>query len=252
MIKSLILSFLKKNNLEIKKINSLPNLVEIDDDDKLLLNKILKSNLSMTSPERLTATLLATKYVCKSKIDGDIVECGVWRGGNSITALHALNKYKSNKSIWMYDTFSGMTMPTKYDIENETGKLAFNEYMANEAEDHNNWCYASIEDVEKNIRPYKKNIKVNFVKGDIVETLKYEKNLPKDISVLRLDTDWYESTKIELEILFPRVQKGGVILIDDYGHWGGCKKAVDEYFSNFETKIFLMPSDYTGRIAIKL
>ena len=161
----------------------------------------------MTSPERLTATLLATKYVCKSKIYGDIVECGVWRGGNSIVALHALNKYKSNKSTWMYDTFNGMTMPTKYDIENETGKLAFNEYMANKAEDHNNWCYASIEDVEKNISPYKKNIKVNFVKGDIVETLKHEKNLPKDISVLRLDTDWYESTKMELEILFPRAFK---------------------------------------------
>ena len=98
-----------------------------------------------------------------------------------------------------------------------------------------------------------KNISDNFkfIEGDILKTLLNKSNVPDKISVLRLDTDWYESTKIELEVLYPKLQKGGVILIDDYGHWGGCKKAVDEYFSKMQNKPLFIPSDYTGRVAVK-
>ena len=64
---------------------------------------------------------------------------------------------------------------------------------------------------------------MEFIKGDVLETLKDEKNLPKSISILRLDTDWYESTKIELEVLYPRVINNGFLIVDDYGHWEGQK-----------------------------
>ena len=252
MLKSLVLSFIKKFNLELKKINSIPNFIELDQDERALIKTILSKNLSMVSAERLISTLIAVKYVCNNHIRGDFVECGVWRGGNSIVALYILNKLKSKKKLWMYDTFAGMTEPTNNDFENHTGQLAINEFKLKSSENYNEWCYASIDDVKNNIKNYQKNIDVKFVKGDILQTLKINSNIPNDISVLRLDTDWYESTKLELEILFPRLQKGGVILIDDYGHWGGCKKAVDEYFSKSLSKPLFIPSDYTGRIAIKI
>ena len=252
MIKKLVQSILSQFSLELRKINSFPNYIELENDERILINKIINNNLSMTSTERLISTLIAVKYVCNSNIRGDFVECGVWRGGNSIVALHALNKLNSNKKLWMFDTFAGMTEPTQYDFDNHTGLKAINEYKSKISEDHNEWCYASIEDVKSNIKEYQKQIDIKFVKGDILKTLRTDANIPKSISVLRLDTDWYESTKLELEILYPKLQKGGVLLIDDYGHWGGCKKAVDEYFLNSINKPILIPSDYTGRIAIKI
>lgn len=90
---------------------------------------------------------------------------------------------------------------------------------------------------------------INFIIGPVEKSLLLEKNLPKKISVLRLDTDWYASTKIELEILYQRLVQGGVLIIDDYGHWQGCRKAVDEYF--FNKKKWLHVYDYTCRYLIK-
>ena len=107
----------------------------------------------------------------------------------------------------------------------------------------------SVDDVKKNIEPYKQNLTVNMIKGDIVETLKDNSNLPSSISVLRLDTDWYESTKVELEKLYPKLSSGGVLLIDDYGHFKGCRKAVDEYFK--DDLPYLHYVDYSCRVIIK-
>jgi hypothetical protein len=69
---------------------------------------------------------------------------------------------------------------------------------------------------------------------------------------LRLDTDWYKSTKTELEWLYPTLSNSGVLIIDDYGHWQGSRKAVDEYFANSEYKPLFNVVDYTGRSAIKI
>jgi len=252
IIKKIINKTFLSLGFEIKKINKMPNLLELEIDEKEIINFIIKNDLSMASPSRLIATLIATKYVCQSKIEGDFVECGVWRGGNSIIALQIINKLNENKNIWLYDTFEGMTKPTEYDYENTTGKKAIIEYNNNKRDDNSNWCYASLEDVKENINSFKFSSKINYIKGDISETLKDYKNIPEKISVLRLDTDWYESTKKELEMLYPKLSVGGVLIIDDYGHWGGCKKAVDEYFKKNVRKPLLIPSDYTGRISIKI
>jgi O-methyltransferase len=75
---------------------------------------------------------------------------------------------------------------------------------------------------------------------------------PECISLLRLDTDWYESTRHELIHLFSRISKGGVIIIDDYGHWKGAREAVDEYIRENNIKILLNRIDYTGRIGVKI
>jgi O-methyltransferase len=88
------------------------------------------------------------------------------------------------------------------------------------------------------------------IKGPVEKTLQIKKNLPKKISILRLDTDWYQSTKIELIKLFPLVEKKGIIIIDDYGYWKGARKAVDEYFKNKNLTMFKI--DFTGRLIIKI
>ena len=90
-----------------------------------------------------------------------------------------------------------------------------------------------------------------FVKGKVEQTLEDEKNIPKKISLLRLDTDFYESTKKEMEILYPRLQNKGVLIIDDYGHWKGSKKAVDDYFKNDLNFKFFHRIDYASRLYIK-
>lgn len=208
---------------------------------------------TMTSVSRLYATLSAVKYVVNNGIEGDIVECGVWRGGNSMVIAKTLyNLSESNRKIYLFDTFEGMTPPTSMDFDN-SGQTAQSQLdHAKREEGDNIWCIASIDDVRSNLfaTGYTQNL-IHFIKGDVAETLENNDNIPNIISLLRLDTDWYGSTKKELEILFPRLVKGGVCLIDDYGHWQGARKAVDEYLAQHKIFPLIHVTDYTGRIFIK-
>jgi predicted O-methyltransferase YrrM len=120
----------------------------------------------------------------------------------------------------------------------------------NEKWSSNVWAYASIDDVKTNFSNFGLlSTNVKFVEGDVLQTL--DQTIPDKISVLRLDTDWYESTKKEMETLYKKIVPHGVIMIDDYGHWGGSKKAVDEYFNENNNRPFLQYIDYTGRLGIK-
>ena len=195
---------------------------------------------SMTSVERISCLYDSLELIRKNQLPGDIVECGVWRGGNILGIIEYLNYHNINdKKVWLYDTFSGMTNPTDFDIDHDG-------YHANEVL-HNPIVRAvsSIDEVKNNLSSsnFDKN-KINFVIGDVLQTLKNEDNLPKEISLLRLDTDWYESTKFELDILYPLLKVNGILIVDDYGHWQGSKKAVDEYFLN--SSITIEKIDYTG------
>jgi hypothetical protein len=124
--------------------------------------------------------------------------------------------------------------------------------ISEKKEGNNIWCIASIEDVQENFSSvgYPSHL-VHYVKGDVEETLKMPENLPDQVALLRLDTDWYASTKKELDILFPRLVKGGVCLIDDYGHWEGARRAVDEYLMENELFPLMHVTDYTGRVFVK-
>ena len=102
--------------------------------------------------------------------------------------------------------------------------------------------------VKKNILRYSNINNIKFIEGEVEKTLLYEENLPKKISILRLDTDFYSSTKKELEILYPRLVSGGVCIIDDYGYWKGARQAVDEYFGDQK---WLHVVDQTCRYLIK-
>ena len=253
-------------NLKVSKIvNNNPNSIypiEATKRDKEIIDYILKPKdkrsapnkdaLSMVSVDRLWAVMQATRYIVKNNIEGDLVECGVWRGGCSLAIAMILDELKSNKKIYLFDTFAGMTEPGGNDknCDEVDAKIKF--FKSNKT-NYNSWCYASIEDVKNQFQKLNLTQKAVFIKGDILKTLKLKTNIPKKISLLRLDTDWYESTKYELKILFPILQKDGVLLIDDYGHWKGARKAVDEYSeeNEFFNKCLIWKTDFTGRSLIK-
>jgi len=216
-------------------------------DKELVILEEVKA-YTMTSPERIVSLVRAINYIEENDIEGCIVECGVWKGGSMMAALLALRE--KNRNIYLYDTFEGMSEPTNKDesYKNESAKEAYltkNEYWKRIE------CYSALDEVKNNIHNinYPKD-KINFIQGKVEETI--PEIIPEKIAVLRLDTDWYESTMHEMVHLFPKLVTGGVIIIDDYGHWKGCKKAVDEYISKNNIKLLLNRIDYTGRIGIKL
>lgn len=209
-------------------------------------------SFTLTSPERIHSLCAAVRYIVSNEIPGDIVECGVWKGGSIMAILLTLLELEqSNRHIHLFDTFEGMTKPSKEDVSIE-GKVALSVFKAGtESEADLTWVCSPIEEVKKAVYStgYPQD-KIHFVKGKVENTLPVA--APETISLLRLDTDWYESTLHELIHLFPRLCSGGVIIIDDYGHWQGARKATNEYIQENNIKIFLNRIDYTGRIAIKI
>lgn len=220
-----------------------PNQYLRDMDDEFIgLWEVVK-NYTMISPERGWALAEAVRYVSKANITGDIVECGVWKGGACLLASHILHSVepRTERLIWLYDTFKGMVEPGVNDRIASSGQ-------ALTERDVEGWWAVDITEVQSLMKksPLDEGL-FNFVVGAVGETL--EINVPQKIAILRLDTDWYESTMKELEILYPRLSKGGVLIVDDYGHFTGARKAVDEYFR--EQPVLLHRSDYTGRVVVK-
>tara|TARA_B100001063_G_scaffold247293_1_gene292273 strand:+ start:2142 stop:2927 length:786 start_codon:yes stop_codon:yes gene_type:complete len=246
----LLLSFENQKNIHIKNLlNNKTIIAEATASENLIMETSLK--YSMTPKVRMWALLQSIKYILNLKIEGDIVETGVFQGGNLILCQKLLDIYepKTNRKIFGYDTFEGMTEPTQND-RNIFGEDPKNFWKKSQKESHNDWCYASIEEVRRNfIKETNFNNSLKLIKGPVEETLAINKNLPNKISLLRLDTDWYQSSKKELEILYPKLVVGGVLIIDDYGHWQGVKKSVDEYFK--DQKIWLHYVDYGCRLLIK-
>lgn len=205
---------------------------------------------TMTSIERAYALYKATLYIIENKIAGDIVECGIWKGGSTMLSIYCLlENNETNRKVYLYDTFEGMSKPTAKDISFQ-GEAAGAIWYRRWRKGRSDWCYSSLEEVKRNLHavgyPQEKLI---FVKGKVEKTIPLV--IPERIALLRLDTDWYESTYHELKHLYPRLNRRGIIIIDDYGHWKGAREAVDKYFSEEKINIFMHRIDYTGRIGIK-
>lgn len=199
---------------------------------------------TMTSTERIHALVHAVRHVVRNRIAGDMVECGVWKGGSVMAmALTLLQLGERDRSLYLFDTFSGMTPPSDVDVDYQ-GQQA--QVILDAVR-----CEASQQEVENAVfsTGYDRE-KIHFVPGRVEETI--PAYAPESIALLRLDTDWYESTQHELVHLFPRLARGGVIIIDDYGHWRGARQAVDEYLAQHEIPLLLHRIDYTGRIGVKL
>ncbi|MEX0674552.1 MAG: TylF/MycF/NovP-related O-methyltransferase [Gaiellaceae bacterium] len=195
---------------------------------------------TMTSPERIYTIARACEHVNRARIPGAVVECGVWRGGSMGAAALTLLAENDLRELWLYDTFTGMTEPGELDVR-WSGESASAVYR-------DGWCAASLDDVQQTMRAtgYPDEL-VRYVVGPVEETIPAE--APETIALLRLDTDWYESTRHELGHLWPRLAAGGVLIIDDYGHWQGARRAVDEYFR--EHPVLLSRIDRTARLAVK-
>jgi O-methyltransferase len=205
-----------------------------------------------SSAERIVGLINAVKYLVANRIEGAFVECGVWRGGSMMAAMYALlNLGDTTREFYLYDTFEGMTPPTDRDVMFDGRKAAdILKAFPNVEGPGNYWCIASIEDVQRNVTAtgYPAD-KIRLIAGPVEQTLPAQ--APARIALLRLDTDWYESTKHELIHLYPRLVDHGVLIIDDYGHWRGAREAVDEFFGQMRFRPMLHRLDYTGRLVIK-
>ena len=196
---------------------------------------MLCKKYSMTSKTQLAFLIDAMAYIEFNKIPGAVVECGVWRGGSALLMAIKLEESGSKRELWLYDTFNGMTQPTSYD-KKIGGTVTAQQMLdkTSKSTTENIWAYATLEEVRENVLGNTSfaESRIKFIVGDVAQALLAE--TPRQIALLRLDTDWYESTKIELETLFKFVAPGGVVIIDDYGHWEGSKQATDEFLKTSE------------------
>jgi O-methyltransferase len=204
---------------------------------------------TMGSPSNILSLINAIRYITENNIKGDIVECGVWKGGSMMAAAETLihlNDY--SRKLYLYDTFEYFSQPGPMDISYR-GESGYDVLKQN-AGDGETWKAPEESTVLKNIMAtgYPADL-LKLIKGKVEDTI--PGTIPENISILRLDTDWYASTKHELEWLYPALTERGVLIIDDYGHWKGCKKAVDDYFEIMKIEPSFIIIDYSAKLFYK-
>ena len=219
---------------------------DYDDDLAATITRVRRH--TMTSHQRLAALIDGVEHVVRAEVPGAVVECGVWKGGSMMAAALTLARLgATDRELYLFDTFeAGMTEPTHEDEDS-----AYDGYSLRAMWNRRkNWIGVPVEEVRGGIAStgYPMD-RVHLVEGPVESTL--PDRAPERIALLRLDTDWYASTKHELEHLYPRLESGGLLVLDDYGHYAGARRAVDEYLAALEPTLFLHRIDYTGRIAVK-
>ncbi|CAN5367946.1 hypothetical protein BH11PSE9_BH11PSE9_34600 [soil metagenome] len=248
-MKQLIKSALARGGLELTTPadREAMALADLSAADRELIARV--SPFTMTSLERRASLLGTIDHIVRHRIPGDIVECGVWRGGSMMAvALALMARGDTSRHLYLYDTFEGMSEPTPED-RSVTGESAESQ-LARTTRGKGVWCEAGLDDVQANLwsTGYPRE-QIHFVQGKVEDTI--PGTLPSAIALLRLDTDWYESTRHELTHLYPLLARHGVLIIDDYGHWQGARQAVDEYFAASAQPVFLHRVDYTARLVVK-
>jgi hypothetical protein len=210
---------------------------------------------SMTSLERLQTLVDSVRYVVGRDIPGAFMECGVWLGGSVLTMVLTLQDMGvDDRDIYLFDTFEGMTEPTEHD-GSQFHEHAQATWDRDKDKGETPWpfWFGAETFTEERVREllyatgYPQE-RLHFVRGRVEETV--PERAPEDVALLRLDTDWYESTIHELVHLYPRLAREGILIIDDYGHWDGARRAVDEYFGE-HGPVLLTRIDYSGRLVVK-
>ncbi|MGH8540018.1 MAG: TylF/MycF/NovP-related O-methyltransferase, partial [Stenotrophobium sp.] len=232
-----------------------PNNKDVSAADQEIIAEALQ--YSMTNFDRLFVLMEAVRHIERRGIPGAFVECGVWRGGSILAMLRTLLALGvTNRDFYLYDTFEGMTAPTEVDVSAYHGS-ALAAWKSAVGKGERAWNELFNEKVfnEEDVRRVLLSTgypseRLHFVKGTVEQTI--PATVPDAIALLRLDTDWYESTRHEMQHLYPLIAQGGVLIIDDYGHWDGCRKAIDEYFSAGHTPPMLLNRvEYSCRIGVK-
>ena len=235
-LKNKLIELIKRNSNFINRLKS--NQLEND-----LIRICKKYEFNRTSENTLWDTFNLVKKIITNNVQGDLVECGV-ETGHSLVLFQKIIEFFNLKNIkiYGYDTFEGTPQPSTVDF-NKYGtplKEQFENRKINKKT--SGWNNVSQDVVQSNfVNNTKLNNNLKLIKGKVEDTLVNEKNLPEKISLLKLDTNLYESTKIQLKILSPRVQKGGIIIIDNYFNYSGIKKATDEYFEKKKYLIKYFP-----------
>lgn len=216
--------------------------------------ELCKKN-TMISINHLNFLKNIIKEINDTNISGDIIECGVWKGGCSMWMMICQKEYNMFRKFYLYDTFDGMTFPDSNKDAKEAVEIynKINQGVYERPYDRwhkeKKWAFAPIDLVKQNIKltNYDES-NISYVIGDVCETL--NTNIPSEISILRLDTDWYNSTKKELDTLFPLVVRNGYIIVDDYYAWKGSKTATDEFLKINSDKITIIDTKITGGIFV--
>ena len=206
---------------------------------------------TMTTKYAVFALRDAVRYIVKSEIPGDIVECGVWKGGSMMAVARELSQIgRIERELYLFDTFEGMPPPGAIDVQ-VSGEAATDLLASAQKQTDAIWAFSPLDEVKRNLAltgyPTER---IHFIPGKVEETL--PDRAPQKISLLRLDTDWFESTYHELVHLYSRLSVGGVMIIDDYGHWQGARKAVDQFIQERKLKLLLQRIDHTARICVKI
>jgi O-methyltransferase len=230
---------LKQSSVESRRAKKFHQaLFDLDEEAQQTIIRV--KDQTMMDPEKLYAFIAAVRYVCKHDIRGDIVECGVWRGGAIMAAALTLNQLGSTgRRFYLYDTFAGMPRPGQRDrpLAEKLDTLAYFEGRRT-GDDSSDWCCASVDVVRQNLATvaYDQD-KFVLIEGKVEDTL--PRTLPGPIAILHLDTDWYESTRHQVEHLMPLMVPGGVLIVDDYFYWSGNRDAVDEYLDRHKIPVLL-------------
>lgn len=209
---------------------------------------------TMLSPEWIRACSDATAYIAQHNVEGEVVECGTWKGGSSMAvALSLLAHNERERNFYIFDTFAGMSEPTEADITHagvSAKSIMEQEQHRSEIPDTSRFCFSPIDETQRNLlgTGYPEE-RIHLIKGRTEETI--QKNAPPRIALLLLDTSWYQSTKHQLIHLFPRLVENGILIMSSYGHWQGTRRAVDEYISENNLSIFLHRIDYSCRLIQK-
>jgi hypothetical protein len=190
---------------------------------------------------RLSNLYEIATYLEINKIQGDFVECSVYRGG-SAGILAAVARDNKERNIWLFDSWEGQPEPTEWDVACCNNSPAWKGMDFSPKEKAEELLFKKLK-LDRN--------KVHLIKGWFNETLPLFKNNIGEIALLHLDCDLYESVKFCLEELYDNVIQGGFVVIDDYGYWKGCKKAVDEFIEQKKLNIELIKVDYTGVYFLK-
>jgi hypothetical protein len=200
---------------------------------------------TMTSTARVESMLDACRWIVARGVPGDFIECGVWRGGSMMALAYQLIALgETRRRLWLYDTFEGMTPPGERDVD-WAGHRAETEMRHPKVA-----AVSPLPEVVANMDRTGYPVEnIVYVVGPVEQTIPAQ--MPEAIALLRLDTDWYTSTRHELEHLWPRLQPGGALIIDDYGWWRGCRAAVDEWLEANGHPLTLTNIDDIGYIGFK-
>lgn len=231
--------------------NLLPSIpLDFSSSQKALLKQVRP--YTMTSNERVAVLETAVCHVVAQNYPGAFVECGVAKGGSTMAMAYTLLELGiSDRDLYLYDTFEGMPEPEDAD-RGRFGEAAVRSWRKRrDADGNSTWINHGEDEVRTNLAlTGYPEARLHFVKGKVEDTLPAAAP-PGAIALLRLDTDWYASTKAELDHLYPKLVRGGIVIIDDYFRWQGARKAVDEYSAQNRIPIFWVRVDDSSVIGVK-